>query len=89
MKKSKVSVTDSMRFSSDSLSQSPATNFTGQTADRDQRRSAVPSRSCCTMSMLRLSLASVGPTPLEVETASWNQLCSGKSPNLHGNTVVS
>jgi hypothetical protein len=31
-----------MTFSSLSLSQSPATNFTGQVRDSDQRRSVVP-----------------------------------------------
>lgn len=53
-KKSKVSVTDSMTFSSLSLSHSPATNLVGQARDSDQRRSVVPSRSCCTRSRLRL-----------------------------------
>ena len=46
-KKSYVSVTDSMTFSSLSLSHSPATNFVGQARESDQRRSVVPSRSCC------------------------------------------
>jgi hypothetical protein len=53
-KKSYVSVTDSMMFSSLSLSHSPATNFTGQARESDQRRRVRPSRSCCTMSRLRL-----------------------------------
>jgi ribonuclease J len=53
-KKSYVNVTDSMTFSSDSLSHSPATNFTGHAPAKAQRRSVVPSRSCCTMSRLRL-----------------------------------
>src|SRR5690606_13458200 len=51
-KKSYVSVTDSMMFSSLSLSHSPATNFTGHARESDQRRRVRPSRSCCTMSRL-------------------------------------
>ena len=47
-KKSYVSVTCSMTFSSLSLSHSPATNLIGQARESDQRRRVTPSRSCCT-----------------------------------------